>query len=83
MPKVKVTIKLVMEIPDSWKLVKHADDMIVLDMGDSRFLDMTFSPIIATHMNSGAEWSNEFDEELSQSVLGMVSECDTKMRRLQ
>lgn len=81
MPKVKVTIKLFMEIPKSWSLVKHSDDKILMDIGDGKFLDMAFTPMIATKANSDAEWTTSYDDTFGKTVLGMVTECKIKMQR--
>jgi hypothetical protein len=82
MNKVKITIKLVMEVPDSWKLVNHPDDKVVLDTNDGRFLDMTFAPLITTQATSGAEWTSIGEDAFANSILGMIKESDTEMKKL-
>jgi hypothetical protein len=81
MSKVKVTIKLFMEIPKSWSLVKHSDDKILMDIGDGKFLDMAFTPMIATKENGKAEWTTNYDDSFAKSINGMVTECKIKMQR--
>jgi hypothetical protein len=82
MSKVKVTIKLFMDIPKNWSLVKHSDDKILMDIGDGKFLDMGFTPMIATKSNNDAELTTDYDETFAKSILGMVTECKVRMQKV-
>lgn len=77
MKKLQVTIMLDMEVPDSWTLVEHPDGITALDIGNGRFLDMTYTPMITSEATSGATWSNE--DEFVNTVLDMVQEEETVM----
>jgi hypothetical protein len=82
MAKVKVTIKLFMEIPKSWRLVKHSEDKILMDIGDGNFLDMAFTPMIAKKVDGATEWTTDYDEDFAKTIVDKVSECKIKMERM-
>lgn len=82
MKKVKVTINLLMEVPDDWEVVEHVDGIPVFDMGDGRFMDITFAPMVTSDAGEGAEWSDDFDDDFANSILDMVTECDTEMEAI-
>jgi hypothetical protein len=82
MSKVKVTIKLFMEIPKSWKLVKHSDDKILMDIGDGKFMDMELTPMIATKSGGETKWVANYDDDFAKSIVDKISECKIKMERV-
>ena len=71
-----------MEIPKSGRLVKHSEDKILMDMGDGKFLDMAFTPMIATRADGATEWTTDYDDAFAKTIVDMVSECKIKMERL-
>ena len=79
MKKLQVIITLGMEVPDHWNLVEHQDGFTVIDTGDGKFLDMTFTPMVTSDDGEDAEWSNDYDDEFADAVLEMVKEYDTEM----
>jgi hypothetical protein len=82
MKKLQVTIMLDMEVPDSWTLVEHPDGITVLDIGNGKFLDITYTPMTTSEAYSGATWSNADDGEFVNSVLDMVQGEETVMEMI-
>lgn len=82
MKKLQITISLGMEVPDSWTLVEHQDGFTVIDTGDGKFMDMSFTPMITSDDEEDAEWSSDYDDEFADTVLDMVKEYDTEMEMI-
>jgi hypothetical protein len=82
MKKVQVTIKLLMEVPDNWKVVKTPHGVPVFDMGDGNFLDMSFSTMITSETGEDATWTDVSDDEYMDSIMEKVIECDTKIKEI-
>ena len=82
MDEVKVTINLLMKIPDSWKLVNHPDGTIAMDIGEGKFMTMTYTPVIASQATNRAEWTDDYDDACASSVQVMGTKSGTKMQRL-
>lgn len=70
MKTVAVTIKLEMEVPDDWELAKTSDGIDVLRMGDGRFLDLTFEPMVTNDVEGA--WTNEVEEGFIDALMDMV-----------
>lgn len=70
MKNVAVTITLELEVPDDWELVKTSDGIDVLRMGNGKFLDLTFEPMVAEDMEG--TWTNSVDDGFIDSLLDMV-----------
>lgn len=82
MKKLKVTIKLEMEIPDDWELVKHPCGNQALKIGESEFLDMTFLPMVTHSATDDAEWTDTYSDEFANEVLDMVQAEDVTMKHV-
>ncbi len=70
MKSVAVTIKLELEVPDGWELVKTSDGIDVLSMGNGQFLDLTFEPMVTDDIEG--TWTNTVDDGFIDSLLDMV-----------
>jgi hypothetical protein len=79
MKKLQVTITLGMEVPDNWELVEHQDGFTVIDTGDGKFLDMTFTPVITSENAENSEWTYDYDDAFADKIIDMVEEYDTEM----
>ncbi len=79
MKKVNITISLGMEVPDTWNLIEHADGIMVLDMGNGKFLDMTYTPLTTDETVEGATWTDNYEDDFVNTVFEMVTEGHTKM----
>ncbi len=82
MKKVKVTIKLLMEVPDNWKVIKTPHGVPAFDMGDGKFLDMSFSTMITSETGEDATWTDAYDDEYIDNIMEMVTECNTKIKEI-
>jgi hypothetical protein len=69
-----VTITLEMEVPDEWELQPTSEGMEVVKIGEDRFLDMTFEPLLASDPES--TWTNSASEEFLNQLLDMVESED-------
>ena len=47
MKKLTVTIRMEMEVPDTWSVEKTSDGIDILKIADGRYLDMSAEPLIA------------------------------------
>ena len=79
MKKVNITITLGMEVPDDWDVVEHPDGILALDMGDGKFMDMTFTPVVTDSAGEDATWSTDYEDAFANRILDMVKEYDTEM----
>lgn len=79
MKKVNITITLGMEVPDNWDVVEHPDGILALDMGDGKFMDMTFTPVVTDNADENATWSTHYEDGFANKILDMVKEYDTEM----
>jgi hypothetical protein len=70
MKSITVAIKLELEVPDDWEVVKTSDGIEVLSMGNSRYLDLTFAPMVTEDMEG--TWVNSVDEGFMNALLDMV-----------
>ena len=82
MAEVKITIKLIMDIPKNWHLVKHSDDKILMDMGDDKFLDVAFTPMLAVKKKGQSALVSSYDESFAKEILGMIKTHKSKMERM-
>ena len=72
MKKLQVTITLGMEVPDNWELVEHQDGFTVIDTGDGKFLDMTFTPVITSENAENSELTYDYDDAFADKIIDMV-----------
>lgn len=70
MKNVAVTIKLELEVPDEWELVKTSDGIDVLSMGMGQFLDLTFQPMVTDDIEG--RWTNTVADGFIDSLLDML-----------
>ncbi len=84
MKKLNITITLGMEVPDHWEVVKDEDGIDVIDIGDGRYLDLTFTPMMTDDNSNGAEWINDYvyDYKFADSIVEMVTEYDAILKML-
>ncbi len=76
MKKLNISITLGMEVPDHWELIKDEDGIEVIDLGDGRYLDLTFTPMMTDDNSETAEWTNDYiyDYHFADSIVEMVTE---------
>lgn len=55
MKKLNITITLGMEVPDHWELIKDEDGIDVIDLGDGRYLDLTFTSMMTDDYSENAK----------------------------
>jgi len=70
MKNIVVTIKLELEVPDEWELVKSSDGVEVLRMGNGQFLDLTFEPMVTEDLEG--TWTNTVADGFIDELLDMV-----------
>jgi len=70
MKTIAVTIKLELEVPDAWELVKTSDGIDVLSMGNGQYLDLTFEPMVTEDIEG--TWTNSLDEGFMDALLERV-----------
>lgn len=70
MKTLSVTIKLELQVPDDWELVRTAEGTEVLKMEDGHYLDLTFEPMVAADIED--TWTNAVDEVFMDELLNMV-----------
>ncbi len=80
MKKLLVTVQLEMDVPDTWNLVEHPDDVQAIKLEDGRFMYMSFLPMFTTDANAGAEWSSECTDAFSDEILDMVADEEVLMK---
>lgn len=68
--KLRVNIELEMTVPDDWQIAETDDGIGVIKIDDSKFLDLTFEPMVATDL-AGA-WTNDVSEDFMNDLLDMV-----------
>ena len=84
MKKLNITITLGMEVPDHWELIKDEDGVEVIDLGDGRYLDLTFTPMMTDDHSENAEWTNDYlyDYQFADSIVEMVTEYQAVIKML-
>lgn len=80
MKKLQVTITLDMDIPEEWTMVDHPDGVPVLEIGDGRYMYMSFLPMFAKELVPESDWSSECSTEFAEEVLEMVQGEDVEMK---
>ena len=76
MKKLNITITLGMEVPDHWELIKDEDGIDVIDLGDGRYLDLTFTSMMTDDYSENAKWINGYlyGYRFADSIVGMLTE---------
>jgi len=80
MKKLLVTIQVELDIPETWELVEHPDQVQAIKMDDGQYMHMSFLPMMTKDFNEDAEWSSECSDEFTEKVLDMVSDEDVYMK---
>ncbi|MGQ3090809.1 MAG: hypothetical protein ACT6RZ_10985 [Methylophilus sp.] len=80
MKKLIVTIQVELDIPDTWDLVEHPDQVQAIKMDDGQYMHMSFLPMMTRDFNEDAEWSSECSDEFTESVLDMVADEEVYMK---
>jgi hypothetical protein len=73
-----------MEVPDHWEIIKDEDGVDIIDIGDGRYLDLTFTPMMTDENSQGSEWINDYvyDYKFADSIVDMVTEYDAILKML-
>ncbi len=74
MKKLTVTIRMEMEVPDTWSVEKTSDGIDILKIADGRYLDMSAEPLIAD--DKDGTWSTDYDDDFANQIYDMVSSED-------
>jgi len=74
MRNLQVTIKLDMEVPDDWEIIDHPDGVPVLDIGDGRYMYMSFLPMFTQQIIPESEWTSECSDDFTEEVIEMVQD---------
>ena len=74
MKKLTVTIRMEMEVPDTWSVEKTSAGIDILKKGDGRYLDMSAEPLIAD--DKDGTWSTDYDDDFANQIYDMVSTED-------
>ena len=74
MKKLTVTIRMEMEVPDTWSVKKTSDGIDILKIADGRYLDMSAEPLIAD--DKDGTWSTDYDDDFANQIYDMVSTED-------
>lgn len=80
MKKLLVTIQLELDIPDTWDLVEHPDQVQAIKMDNGQYMHMSFLPMMTRDFKSGSEWSSECTDEFTNEILDMVADEDVLMK---
>jgi hypothetical protein len=80
MRKLLVTIQVELDIPDTWELVEHPDQVQAIKMDDGQYMHMSFLPMMTRDFTENAEWSSECSDEFTEKVLDMVEDEDVYMK---
>jgi len=86
MKKLNITITLGMEVPDHWEVVRGDVGIDVIDLGEGRYLDFTFTPMMTDDNSKGSEWINDYvyvyDYQFADAIADMVTEYDAILKML-
>ena len=74
MKKLTVTIRMEMEVPDTWSVEKTSDGIDILKIADGRYMDMSAEPLIAD--DKDGTWSTDYDDDFANQIYDMVSTED-------
>ncbi len=74
MKKLTVTIRMEMEVPDTWSVEKTSDGIDILKIADGRYLDMSAEPLIAD--DKDGTWSTDYEDDFANQIYDMVSTED-------
>lgn len=80
MKKLLVTVQVELDIPDTWNLVEHPDEVQAIKIDDGRYMYMSFLPMFTSDPKEGAEWSSECSDEFTNKLLDMVADEEVLMK---
>ena len=69
-----------MDIPEEWTLLEHPDGVPVLDIGDGRYMYMSFLPMFTKELDPESSWTSVCSDTFSDEIVGMVQGEDVKMK---
>lgn len=78
MKRLSVTIKLELEVPEEWELRKTSEGFEVLDIGEGRYMDMTFEPLLSENLDG--MWTDSADDEFVNDLLDMLESEEVSYR---
>ena len=70
MKRLSVTIKLELEVPDEWEMRKTSEGFDVVQIGEGRYMDMSFEPLLSDDLDG--MWTDSTDDGFLNEVLDMV-----------
>ncbi len=70
MKRLSVTIKLELEVPDDWELRKTSEGFDVVQIGEGRYMDMSFEPLLSDDLDG--MWTDSAEDGFLNEVLDMV-----------
>uniref|UniRef100_Q47D39 Uncharacterized protein n=1 Tax=Dechloromonas aromatica (strain RCB) TaxID=159087 RepID=Q47D39_DECAR len=70
MKTIAVTIKLELEVPDEWEVVKTSEGVDVISMGEGQYLDLTFEPMVTEDIEG--TWTNSLEDGFMNDLLDKV-----------
>ena len=82
MKKLQVTITLDMDIPEEWTMVDYPDGVPVLDIGDCRYMYMSFLPMFTKNLDPESNWTSECSTQFAEEVVEMVQGEDVEMKMI-
>ena len=74
MKKLTLTIRMEMEVPDTWSVEKTSDGIDILKIADGHYLDMSAEPLIAD--DKDGTWSTDYEDDFANQIYDMVSTED-------
>jgi hypothetical protein len=78
MKRLSVTIKLELEVPEEWELRKTSEGFEVLDIGEGRYMDMTFEPLLSENLDG--MWTDSAEDDFVNELLDMLESEEVSYR---
>jgi hypothetical protein len=80
MKKLSVTIQVEFEVPDSWELVQHPDNIQAIKLDNGYYMDMSYAPMLTKDFSAGAQWTGECPYVFASELLNMIENEETSMK---
>lgn len=74
MKKLFVNMKMGLEVPDDWELVRTREGVEVVLVGDNKYLDINFTP----HLSDAGLGTQVADADLEDSFFDMVKSVEAE-----
>lgn len=74
MKKLVLTIKMEMEVPDTWVVEKTGDGIDILKIGEGKYLDMSAEPLVSD--DKDGTWTADYDDDFANEIFDMISSED-------